>query len=163
MGYFSWINSSSFFNPFGLSKGFFQKIRSHIKLLFWHPCYYFFNTTKSTLICEKAMVFMYSKNIDSVFFSTWNLFNRNIYISFSILQHTISNILTKGILHYTAVLYFLYPATNVQSFPPGHVILQEKNGAFRVTSCLNRSISHLRENNCGHEFQDCVHSMLLLT
>ena len=30
-----------FFNPFGSSKGFFQKIRSHVKLHFWHPCYYF--------------------------------------------------------------------------------------------------------------------------
>ena len=90
------------------------------------------NTTKSTLICEKAMVFMYSKNIHSVFFSTWDLFNRNIYISFSILQHTISNILSKVKFHYTAVLWFLYPATNVQSFPPEHVIIQENNSAFSL-------------------------------
>ena len=128
------------FNPFGSSKGFFQKIRSYVKF-FLTSLLLFFNTAKSTLICEKAMVFMYSKNIHSVFFSTWDLFNRNIF--FSNLQHTISNIHIKGILHYTAVLFFLYPAMNVQSFLPEHVILQEKNSAFCVTSCINRSISHL--------------------
>ena len=89
-----------------------------------------FNTASSYLICEKAIVFMYYKIVHSVCFSTWKLFNHNIF--FSHLQHTTSNIHIGGILYYTAVLYFSYPVVNVRSFSPGHAILQEKNSAFSL-------------------------------
>ena len=91
------------FNPFGSSKGFFQKIRSYVKF-FWHPCYYFFNTAKLTLICEKAMVFMYSNNIRSVFFSTWKWLNRNI--SFQIYDTQSRIFILKG--YFITLLYFSF-------------------------------------------------------
>ena len=127
------MNSYSFFQSLRLEQRTFPKDQVSREVSFLISLLLFFNIAESTLICEKAMMFiMYSKNIHSVFFSTWDLFNRNIYTSFSNLQHTISNTHIKGILYYTAVLYFLYPATNVQSFPTEHVILQENNSAFSL-------------------------------
>ena len=91
------------FNPFCSSKGFFQKIRSYVKFLF-DILVIIFNTAKSTLICEKAMVFMYSNNIRSIFFSTWKLLNRNI--SFQIYNTQSRIFILKE--YFITLLYFYF-------------------------------------------------------
>ena len=86
----------------------------------------------------------------------------NCNISISNPPHTTSNIHIRGICHYADVLYFLYPAADIQSFPPWRDSAREEK-CVSITSCFNRSISHLGESKCVHVLQDYVRSICLST
>ena len=118
----------SLVNSFGSNKGFFQ--RSGLTWsLFFDILIIIFNTAKSSLIYEKAIVFTYSKIVRSVFFSTGNYLI--VIFPFQIHNTQPRILILEG---YVIMLMYFTSCIQLRTFNLFrlNVILQEKKSAFAL-------------------------------
>ena len=101
----------SLLNTFGSIKGLFQKIRSHVKFLFWHPCYSFLTQVNHLSFVSKQLCSCIRRLYTRYLYQVGN--SLTVLFPLSSLYHIISNIQIWVILHCAAELDFLYSVANI--------------------------------------------------